>query len=45
MNIDTIDTITYLAMAVLAAVVIAGAVGVVKLIILWCEVRMWRKGK
>lgn len=41
----SIDTITYLLLAILAAVIIAGFVGIIKLIILWCEVRSWRKGK
>lgn len=39
----SIDTITYLLLAILAAVIIAGFVGIIKLIILWLEVRMWRR--
>jgi hypothetical protein len=41
----SIDTITYLILAIGAAVIIAGFVGIIKLIILWWEVRAWRKGK
>ncbi len=41
----SIDTIAYLLLAILAAVIIAGLVGIIKLIILWCEARRWRKGK
>lgn len=40
-----IDTITYLLLAVIAAVIIAGLVGIIKLIIIWCEARAWRKKK
>lgn len=40
-----IDTITYLLLAIIAAVIIAGFVGIIKLIILWWEARMWRKGR
>jgi len=39
----SIDTITYLLLAILAAVIIAGFVCIIKLIILWWEVRMWRR--
>lgn len=38
-----IDTITYMLLAIIAAVIIAGFVGIIKLIILWWEVRMWRR--
>ena len=41
----SIDTITYLLLAIIAAVIIAGFVGIIKLIILWCEARRWRMGK
>ena len=43
MSIDIIDIITCLAMALLFALLISSCVGVIKLIILWCEVRIWRK--
>ena len=39
----SINTITYLLLAFLAAVIIAGLVGVIKLIILWCEARRRRR--
>lgn len=43
MSTDTINIITYLIMAIFALVFIMGCVGIIKLIILWWEVRMWRK--
>ena len=43
MSIDIIDILTCLAMALLFALLIAGSIGIIKLIILWCEVRIWRK--
>lgn len=43
MSVDTINIIAYLLLAVLAAVIIAGFVGIIKLIIFWCEMRAWRK--
>lgn len=45
MSIDIIDIITCLAGAILFALLIAGCVEIIKLIILWCEVNIWRKGK
>ena len=45
MSVDTINIIAYLLLAGLAAVIIAGFVGIIKLIILWCEARRWRRGK
>ena len=45
MSIDIIDIITCLAGAILFALLIAGAIGIIKLIILWCEVMIWRKEK
>ena len=43
MSTDVINIITYLVIAIIAAIFIAGGVGLIKLIILWWEVRMWRK--